>query len=153
MTTNLTLHLGVVDLGYGDSGADGKPKSAVASTGDVAEILEEKYGLFTAFFTLHEQDIYDALQGSLGSALDAILMGSPLTLNDFGEGASKIEELFKDFLSNREMEGLGRADVPTGAAMRGVNHRLKHPYAKANPRRPSFVDTGLLQSALKVWID
>ena len=70
-----------------------------------------------------------------------------------GAGASRVEEMFKDFISSGEAERVGVAGAPTAAALRGVNHRLLHPYAKANPRRVSFRDTGLFQSSFKAWVD
>lgn len=149
------LHLGVTEQSYGDVATkDGNKITAGApSTGDVAQWLEDKYGLMQAFFNAHETDIAGALEQSVGDTLEALLMGAPPQADAFGAGASKIEEMFKDFISSREAEQVGIPGTPTGAALRGVNHRLKHPYSKSNPRRPSFRDTGLLQASAKVWVD
>jgi len=50
------------------------------------------------------------------------------------------------------MDQLGYPGIPTGAAEAGVNHRLLHPYAKDNPERPSFIDTGQYQADFKSWV-
>jgi hypothetical protein len=38
------------------------------------------------------------------------------------------------------------------AALHGVSHRFKHPYAR-RARRPSFIDTGLYQNSFAAWVD
>ena len=40
--------------------------------------------------------------------------------------------------------------VPTGAAKKGVNHRLK---IRRGKRRPSFIDTGILRTNFVSWVD
>lgn len=167
----ITLHLGVIDVPYVENEPDRKRKARLAknakrvlpeklrhadsqykTTGDVATILEDKYGVMEAFFDNKEVGIVGMLEESLAGALENIVAGGPPGFDPFAGGLSKIEESFKDFLSSREAETIGIEGVPTEAAKRGVNHRLKHPYAKANPRRPSFIDTGLYQSSMKAWI-
>lgn len=140
-----TLHLGVVDTAYT---AGGK------TTGDVAEILESKYRIMGNFYDAHQNDIAVALEASIGDALDNLLMGAPPGDNATAAVAGDIETLFHRFISDAEMEtGEFVSGVPTKAALRGVNHRLAHPYAKGNPRRPSFRDTGLYEASFKAWID
>ena len=149
------LHLGVAVQSYGEVGVKqgNKIVAGAPDTGDVAQWLEDKYGLMQAFFNAHEQDIAGALEGSVSKALESMMMGAPVNHDAFGAAAGQIEEMFKDFISSGEAEQVGIAGTPTGAALRGVNHRLKHPYAKANPRRVSFRDTGLFQSSFKAWVD
>lgn len=167
----LYLHLGVIDVPYVNpkeapakrkarlGKAIVKPKKdkgatdGAKSTGEVAEILEAKYGLFEAFYDNNEEACVEFLEEGISGALESMLMGAPPSLDAFGEGAAKIEDRFKEALTNREIEGYGIDGVPTEAARKGVNHRLKHPYAKANKRRPSFIDTGLLQASAKAWVD
>lgn len=141
------LHLGVADQSYDNKGNAGQ------TTGEVAKILEDKYGVMRAFFLLHGPDVAGALSESVCDALEALLMGAPSSIDAFGAGTSKIEDLFKQFLSSQEAERAGIPGAPTAAALKGVNHRLKRPYAKVNPRRPSFVDTGLYAASFKSWID
>jgi len=167
----LKLHIGVFDVPYVKRESPkrmaariaknakkplAKPKHASAdnrTTGDVATILEAKYGLFTAFFENKELEIAAALEGGLKDSLESLLTGAPTSLDPFGDGTAKIDEMFKDFLSTREAERVGIPGTPTKAARRGVNHRFKHPYAKDNPRRPSFIDTALMQSSEKSYVE
>jgi hypothetical protein len=45
-------------------------------------------------------------------------------------------------------------NVKTKRRYRGaVNHRLARPYAKDNPQRPSFRDTGVYESSFTVWTE
>lgn len=168
----LTLHLGVIEIPYVEREPPAKQKARIArnhkkplarpkhaaaehkTTGDVATIIEAKYGLMNAFFENKEVEIVGFLEESLGGALEDLLSGAPVSGRDpFAEGAEKIEERFRTFLSSREAETIGIEGTPTAAARKGVNHRLKHPYAKANARRPSFIDTGLMESSFKAWVD
>jgi hypothetical protein len=56
-------------------------------------------------------------------------------------------------LSPELRSAMGPSANFSGAATAGVNHRKKKPYAKANPARPAFVDTGLYQSAFRAWVE
>lgn len=157
------LHLGVVDVPYVDKEAPAaqrkrikagkRPASNELTTGDVAEILEDKYHVMEVFYELHKDDVAKDLEKSVAGALETILLGGPSDVDPFGGATNKIEERFTDFLTNREMEKLGYHGVPTQAAIEGVNHRLKHPYAKKNKRRPSFIDTGLYQRSFKAEVE
>lgn len=164
-----TLHLGVIDVRYQEQPAaphvqtsrrPGKarlphPSRAPSdkSTGDVAKILEHKYGLFSMFTLLHGATISDALEEAMQGRLETLLMGGPISSklledSDLGE----IEQAFKKSIDDREYDAR-LPGVPTRAALNGVDHRLKHPYAKGNPDRPSFRDTGLMQTSFKAWVD
>lgn len=167
-----TLHLGVIDVPYVEREPEGRrakrlaknakrvlpeklrhPDANEKTTGDIAEILESKYGVMEAFFDNKEVEIVGHLTESLAGALEDLIAGAPTADRDpFAEGASQIEEMFRNFLSSREAEHIGIDGTPTKAAKKGINHRLKHPYAKANPRRPSFIDTGLYQASMKAWV-
>lgn len=143
----LTLHLGVIDQPYRSA----SKKASAMTTGDVAQILEEKYGLFSGFYRVHEADIAKAVENSLAGALDSLISGKVI---DPWDGATKeIQTAFKDFISSREAENIGLPGTPTKAALRGVNHRYKHPYRKSNPRRPSFRDTGTMAGSFFAWVD
>lgn len=159
--------LGVVDVPYNlPPSANGKParkaskrprphKSHAAkygnmTTGDVAEILEAKYHVMEHFWTLHEAQIASDLEESLSGALETFLMDGPIAATGFESALSKMEDNFKQMLSQRELDMLGYPGIPTAAAMAGVSHRFKRPYAK-RPPRPSFIDTGLYQASFKAW--
>lgn len=143
--SNFVLHLGVFDVSYSDEHGKGK------TTGDVAEILEEEYGVMDAFAFAQLPDIAKALENSIAGELETLMMGGNPGPNPFASAESAITAMFKNFLATSAIEHLGIQGVPTMAALNGVNHRLKHPYAKGNKRRPSFIDTGLYQANFTAW--
>lgn len=160
---SITLDLGVIDVPYANAPRDipaqkgkrTKPikrASGTQTTGDVAEILEAKYGVMRTFADVMEGAIATTIQESLADALENLMAGAPAS-NPFADGLGDIEKMFKDFLITSEVEHVGIKGVPTQAALDGVDHRLMHPYAKANPRRPSFIDTGLYLANFKCWIE
>ena len=159
-----TLHLGVVDIPYGNAYASQRSQGAKAlpsgtgtstvTTGDVARSLEKRYGIMAMFVELHGQEISDEMAEVLRDHLENLLMGAPDAGMDalFAEGSlGAVEQVFREMLDKRELDGqvLG---VPTGAAMAGVDHRLQHPYAKRGPR-PSFIDTGTYQASMRAWVE
>ncbi len=150
------LHLGVADVPYINAPAPvkrgRKPKSSGTNetTGEVAERLENKYHVMQVFYEQHKADVAAALEGALAGALENLLAGAPSSVAPFGEGAAKIETMFKRFLSDKEMDRLGYPGVPTMASLLGISHRFK---GKRGPVRPSFIDTGMYQTSFKAWID
>ena len=164
----ITLHLGVVDLPYATQAprrvrvttrrgkkpvASTAPASGAQTTGDVAEYLEDKYHVIETFYELHQQEIADELAQAMSNSLGNLLMGAPASSNVLAAAEGAIDAKFKQFISGQEMDALGVPGVPTKAAQKGVNHRLAHPYAKGNPERPSFRDTGTYQAAFKAWVE
>jgi hypothetical protein len=154
-----TLILGVIDVPYGPAPSSGSrrhkrrgTKRAPPSTGDVAEFLENQYHIMEVFYRQHEDDINEALGNSLERAIENMAAGAPLSIDAFGSATSKIEDKFKAFISNREMEQLGYPGVPTEAAKRGVSHRMARPYKRRAPR-PSFLDTGQYMASMKAWVE
>lgn len=141
-----TLHLGVNDVPYPHN-SKGK------TTGDVAEILEAKYHLMATFAQIFDRQIRAAATKSIQGAVSTMIMrGTGSTKRHPLAGAtSEIEHLFKQAISQQAFDGK-ISGVPTAAALRGVSHRFKHPYAK-RPARPSFRDTGLYQSSFRAWVD
>lgn len=155
------LHLGVTDIPYAAAQraarrrAGQKPSTpSRATTGDVAEILERRYGIMAAFFEMYGEKIADALAGVVLDKFEALALGmrtpgsnAPL----FEEGdLGEVEQLFRSMLDKEELNG--RPGVPTQAALNGVSHRMLHPYEKRGPRA-SFIDTGLYQSSMRAWMD
>jgi len=152
------LHLGVVDVPYAHSTAPASGKKpptspgSTLSTGDIAEILEARYGIMETFFEMHAQEIADDMRDALQGKLEDILLGAPIDVGGelFTAGElGAIEEKFRKMLDNRELDGKV-AGVPTAAAQAGVSHRFLHPYAK-RPSRPSFINTGQYQAAFRAW--
>ena len=119
------------------------------TTGDVAQVLEARYHVMETFYELHAQEIADDITVSLKNSLeDAISGGGPIGNYQLSDSESFIQAEFVKFIDSKEMEGLGIPGVPTQAALDGVNHRMKHPYAKRAPR-PSFRDTGLYSQSFR----
>jgi len=169
----ITLHLGVIDVPYSadratqakrvksldtKAGRDKAMRSGAPSnhqtTGGVAEILENRYHVMEVFAEETGLDlIAKSVERAIDNSIRDLFSGSPV----HGTGASpaadafaEIEEAFRIFIDQKEMDGL-QPGVPTAAALAGVNHRLLHPYAKGNPPRPSFRDTGAYQASMKAW--
>jgi hypothetical protein len=158
----MKLLLGVLDIPYekqaprrvgvrrrgGRTTAFSAPASGGQTTGDVAEILEAKYHVMEVFVEEHLDDITGALGQSLSDALEDAMGGAPGG-NATTAAEADIQAMFNKFIDSSEMEGLGIPGVPTQAALKGINHRLLHPYAKSNPRRPSFKDTGQYEQTFR----
>src|SRR5579872_1341599 len=156
----MILHLGVIDLPYAEpapapkkiraAGRRPRPhkdhakKYGAMTTGDVAEILESKYHIMENFWQLHQADVAKDFEESMSGAFESLVMGGPITLDVHGSATSKIEDRFKQMLSNKELDSLGYPGIPTAAAEAGVSHRFKRAYKK-RASRPSFIDTGLFQ--------
>ena len=139
MGYHLKLHLGVIDV----------PEPEGNTTFGVAKILEAKYGLYSKFAEAHIGDIANHLTDSLAGAMDTILQGGKVK-DPFIAGTAQIDEDFRDFLDEEEMAQLGVAGVPTKAALMGKSIRFKR---RVGARRPSFIDSGVLQANFKSWVD
>lgn len=158
-----TLNIGVLDIPYAyeqealtKTGKPRKRKRKVTlsiTTGEVAQYLEDEYHVMEVFFEVYREKIIESLTEAIMGDLDNVLNGRPPNPDLFAPATAEIETWFKLFLSTREVEQQGIAGTPTLAAKEGVNHRLAHPYSKSNERRPSFIDTGLYQSSVKVWVE
>jgi hypothetical protein len=144
-----TLHLGVIVQPYDNS--------VGATTGSVAEILEEKYHIMEVFFESRVDEVIGALERSIQSALDQLDANVPVeNINPFGTATADIETAFRHFLDSQEIESLGIPGVPTQAALNGVRTSYKNPTGKKGKRakrspRPSFIDTGLYNANMKAW--
>lgn len=146
------LHLGVIDMPYNEAPGVGhnSRKTPNETTGDVAEILENKYHIMEVFFEEHKEGIAQDLEVSLAGALENLLMGAPARVAPFGQASAKIENRFKKFLSEKELDRLGIPGVPTKASLMGTSSRFK---GKKGTPRPSFIDTGLYENSFKAWVD
>jgi len=156
----LTLHLGVISLPYVEAPKPGQKKATASTvtTADVAQFLEEKYHPMEVFSNVHGQAIADALAQSMVGALENLELGAPLSQNVFGEAESKIEHMFKKFITMGEMDSLGIPGVPTQAAKdrasgKKRSSRMKNKRRGGNAKPISFYDTGLYESSMKAWIE
>jgi hypothetical protein len=167
----MELVFGVVDIPYTDQdegpkkvpkprkGKANKPlKSRPAgsdsgtTTGDVAMILEAKYHIMRIFSEDFHEVIVNELAIALQGSIVNLMLGGPVVddMNPYEDALEIIKQRFEFFLDSEEMGKLGYPGVPTQAALKGVNHRLK---LKKGDRRPSFIDTGLYQKSFKAWIE
>lgn len=156
----MKILFGVIDLPYADSSYSemgvrkpkGETKDRGISTGDVAEILENEYHIMEVFFELHGDFVADKLTDAMEGALENAALGAPVTLDPGAEAAEEIQQRFRQFIENKEMEGMGIPGVPTQAALQGHSKRFKNPYKRRKPR-PSFRDTGLYVGAFRMWTE
>lgn len=168
-----TLHLGVVDIPYVDDhvevkklvsrigrrkdrtldeNTEGLHSKRGVTTGDVAGWLENRYHIMELFWETHHQQIADAMADGIIGQLENLMMGGPPGINMIALGTDEIENMFRKFLSEQQVEQLGIPGVPTEAALEGRSARFKSGY---NPkgRRPSFIDTGLFEASFRAWAD
>lgn len=134
----ITFHLGVIDIPYEDENA---------TTGDVAEYLEEKYQIMQTFFDRYGNDIADLMSNDLAASLENMMAGAPPSNDPLAESMSRIHDLFVAFLDNQEMDGM--PGVPTRRALLGISKRFKE---KRGEPRASFIDTGTYQAAMRAWV-
>ena len=134
----MKLNLGVIDV----------PEPEGNTTYGVGKILEEKYGLFSKFYESHEDKIVKNLTESLVGALETTLMGQHVE-DPFVAATDQIDQDFRTFLDLEQMATLGVQGVPTKAALMVKSVRFK---LKRGPRRPSFIDSGTLQTSFKSWV-
>lgn len=141
----------MTELVFGEVKVPYNNKSGTADTVEVAKILEAKYGLFTAFYTKHEQDIKLLLIDSLEGTLENLHAGGKAPADPFASSMQSLQGLFRKFLLTGEVEQMGIEGVPTQAALDGVSHRTKK--KKYGHRRPSFIDTGTMELAFRSWVE
>lgn len=121
----------------------------------VATWLEREYKLMRVFYELHEDKIQALAVEAVENRIIDLTLGAPSESTEhlFDELAEQVTTMLKRWISEGGPEQAGIKGVPTQAALAGVNHRLKHPYAKGNPPRMSFIDSGLFEACLKAWVD
>lgn len=140
----MRLHLGVAEQGYSYG-------SQPRTTGDVAEILEAKYGVIGHFVADNRALFTDQLAEHFNKAVGEIVSGRPAPADPMRGAMDRVERTFRSYIRARSLDGRV-AGVPTKASLRGVSHRLKQPY-KARGARPSFIDTGLYIKSFRAWIE
>jgi hypothetical protein len=152
------LHFGVTEMPYSHSDNLGKVKKGrtqgrdrLSTTGEVAEKLEEKYGIFALFWEKNADKIVDLLGEGLAGSFESLMMGAPASPNVFQSGNAEVDKLFKEWLSTGEIEKLGVPGVPTKASIRRRSSRFKS--GKGPSQRPSFIDTGLYESSARTWAE
>lgn len=144
----MKLSLGVLDVAYSDANASG-----ATTTGEVAEILEDKYHVMEVFYELYKQKIANSLAESVAGAIENLVAGRPRNQTPAMDAEQEIERLFRTYLDADEWSGIVPMTQQITAAQMGVNHRKKRPYSSENAARPSFVDTGLYQASFRAMFE
>jgi hypothetical protein len=157
-----TLNLGVHNVAYGARGSRG-----ALQTGQLAKILEGRYGIMRAFFEHERPMIGAAITRSIKGSLINVLMGQPGPVVLTNMSTSSIDNAFKQSITTYKYDQWikrGRPfPVPTLASLAGISHRTKNPKAGRGKKsratgkrervvRPSFRDTGLYQAQFVSWI-
>ena len=119
------------------------------AVGEVADFLEAKYQVIERFTTDNEKKIKAMAKAQSERNAHNVVKGRKPNLQPLFD---EIKQTFRTYITSKSLDGRVRG-VPTLASLRGVNHRLKRPYAKKNPPRPSFFDTGLYVRSFKAWVD
>ena len=133
----MKLHLGVDEVPY----AEGQQ-----NTGEVAEILEAKFGVMQKFADQNIDEIAVMIENGLAGSLESILAGAPPEFNVFGQAMADIESRFQDYI-DREEHGIqtkSKQSPKSGA-------RKKRQYRKASDK-VTFVDSGLYRGNFKAWV-
>jgi hypothetical protein len=133
----MKLVFGVHNERYGDD---------PVTTGDVANRLEDRYHIMETYVSRNKKmiakEVMEEILGTKGRRtlhpMDALQKG------------------LKQAISNREFDGL--PGVPTKAAQMGVSSRFKNGKRRGKSKvsgvpRPSFIDSGIFQNAIRVVLD
>ena len=137
---NMKIHFGVLDVPEPESNK---------TTYEVAKILEEKYDLFSIFAYSHETKIVKYLEEEIAQSLETAAESGKIK-GLFKKSSAKIEKDFHRFLESEEITKFPVRGVPTKAALRGKSIRFKR---RIGPRRPSFIDSGVLESSFRSWVE
>jgi len=134
----MRLNLGVIDIPYRN--AEG------TSTGDVAEILEDKYQVMQRFFDMYDKDIVKDIEDGIAGAIENAFAGQK-NPNLFAGSMSKTEKRFRNYL-DKEEHGiqLKKHKAPKAGA------RKKMQYKKVE-HTTAFVSSGLFRLNFKAWIE
>lgn len=120
------------------------------TTAQVATWLERRYGILGSFANVKGGKIAKAIEKSVSDTIQDIASGAPRRPL-LAAACPEIEEMMRDWLSSQDVEKQGIKGVPTKAALGGVSGRFKS--GKKGSRRPSFIDTGLMQRNYRAWTD
>jgi len=132
----MIIHLGVNDVPY-DNGK--------TMTGEVAQHLEDRYGVIGKFAEHFSKQIAQHLEKDLSKSLTNAMNGVQQGGSVFDDAMTEIASDFRDALD------AGFTGIKTGAAKQGINHRFKH--VESGKERTAFIDTGTYQRSFKAWID
>lgn len=135
----MILHLGVDDLPYAEKGSD--------TTGDVAEWLENKFGVMQIFADDNQAKIAAYLEDGLAGAMESVLAGAPENFDVFGSAMNKIKARFSDFI---DLEESGVVTKAKQAPKSGP--RKKRQYRKVDAKT-TFVESGGYRNSFMAWVE
>lgn len=138
----MKMFLGVVDVGYADG--DG-----TTTTGDVATFLEDRYHIMRSFLELNEEFIEKTIVNEVAGAIESIAQGKRVPKLDLKPATGLIEERFRDFLDSGELNHMLPKTQKVSDATLKTSARKKS--GKTEQPRQAFIDSGLYQSAFRVW--
>jgi hypothetical protein len=123
---------------------------------DVANILEEKYGIVDTFSMIYEDEINNMMKEGFAEIAENMLSKkieytSANIKNLMKPYTNQIVNIFRSFLDHEEMNGMVEG-VPTAASLGGVRHGRGRK-TKRGIQRPSFIDTGIYRASFRVWAD
>jgi len=134
----LTLNLGEVVIPYAEKGK---------TTGEVGEILEQKYNVMQIFADQNIRLIADLIEDNLAGALENLHAGKEIGDDIFEGAGSKIEQRFREFIDN------GEHGIITKSKLNPLSGtRKKRQYRKAKGKTV-FWDTGAYSRNFKVWVE
>jgi hypothetical protein len=160
-----TLSLGVVNVAYVDS----EEKDAT-TTGEVAEILEDKYHVMGVFVDTHKEEIADLVAKKYLAMLNTMVNNGPKP-DSKAIPMDRVDSAFRDYLGADEWQHSTGQTI--AAARAGVSHRFKSvkggtlsaasiasgknkaasiALKKSRGPRPAFIDTGLYSAAFRSWL-
>ncbi len=139
------LQLGVENVAYSDPEAKG-----ATTTGEVAEILEQKYHVMRLFVELHGQSIADAIAQNIANDSAAMAHREKISKIPLKQAMEHIESGFRDYLSADEWQKTTGQVI--AAAQNGVSHRFKSVKNRKRDPRPAFIDTGLYSASFRAKI-
>lgn len=170
----MKLHLGVLDVAYSTAKTGNPNGGGNETTYSVAMKLEQRYHVMRTFFESRKQKIADFLAESIANSMADMVRGRQLKGSKAAKFSNKfhgietsyerssltysadqkIENEFRRFIFANEMQKMSieATGKPLSmAAIKGINHRKKHPYSRKNKERPFLVDTGLFISSFRAW--
>jgi hypothetical protein len=131
------LSLGVIEVPY----ADGHQE-----TGDVAQILEDKFGVMQKFADQNIEPICEFIADGVAGALESVLAGAPEGFDVFGSAMSNIEDRFQEYIDNEEH------GIPTKAKQTPKAGARKKRQFRRVTHKTTFVDSGLYRNSFKAWV-
>ena len=151
MGFDVKLSLGVFNVPYESEEKKRffEGNDSLHTTHEVAEFLEQQYGVMEAYAQSHNQTLTNCIANGFFNVLEEVVSGK-MQSNPFETGLEEIREDFQRFLTSYEAERVNIPGTPTLDALRGVIRRYN---VYEGPRRPSFVATGLYKESFAAQIE